>query len=398
MRQLQGGNASTYLLMCVATIGFTIGIALALCPQVDRTPSFVLSLTMTCFALATLFAFPVYHARASADRGEPAFAFGFGFQAALVGYATAVAGLWLVSGVGTIEYSLTERAEPGVDAQIQSSRVTGTTGQPVTFHAREHAVLAINRPLPAGGFDIYQVETAIKADAAGGARFGNCGAVQPVFLTRTRVSGGGQDLSSDDCLGWNTTIVQAGDLELRKTMVSGPLARAGDPGVFNLKYRIEVRNKRWLASFHSLAVAHAVLFLWLLLTACVWHMGSATATQAAVLVTAQRRAFRDVTLKTASIAASVALNRDLNLKPFVKALKSLNDDVAHATPETLPGLEDFNDKLVAALERLCAEYAGVLAKESATGAAQEDVQLLVASARAIAVTVGERDAAIRAAR
>ena len=97
MSRAERGRVEIYLVMLLATVAVTIGVALTLFGKAERSRSWVLSLTMLCVAEALLFAFPVYHSRAAADRGAPAFAFGFGFQVALVVYLLGVVGLCWVS-------------------------------------------------------------------------------------------------------------------------------------------------------------------------------------------------------------------------------------------------------------------------------------------------------------
>jgi hypothetical protein len=100
----QSGNFFVYLLMLLATIAVTLAIALSLFAAESRTRSFVLSLTMLCFAETLLFVFPIYHSRASADVKQPAFTFGFGIQTSLVIYAVGIVALCFVAGVGVVSF------------------------------------------------------------------------------------------------------------------------------------------------------------------------------------------------------------------------------------------------------------------------------------------------------
>lgn len=402
MRKPQGGNAATYMLMCLATVAVTAGVAIALFPEAERTPTFVLSLVMLCFAEATLFAFPVYHGRAAASRSAPSFAFGFGFQAALALYAVAVVMLCLLSGIGTIGYSLVERPTAGTGMSLQSLRATGgeTSGQ--AFDDQQQVALARQRALPAGMQHSFEVEAAIQGDPAAAPTRVLCEPGRTAFQSRTEVDGDAGSGRSQDCLGSAATLARVGDLEVRKTLLSGPTPRANAPGVFDLKYRVDVHNTRWFTSFRTLAIAHTVLLLLLLLTAGFWHMGSGLATRSAQQSLSQRQAFLQIQAKLTAFATNVALDRSPAMKTFLSALKSLNDDVTHATRETLPGTESYNETLLAALARLDAEYGRVRAQLAATTdpaeAIQAAVQGLVDQARSIGNLVRERDAAIRAAR
>lgn len=398
MRTLQGGNAAIYLLMCLSTVGATAGIALVLFPAAERTPSFVLSLVMLCFAEVTLFAFPVYHARASASRSAPAFAFGFGFQTALAFYAAAVVALCLLSGVGTISYSLVDRPASGAGLNLKSVKLVGDESTAGTFDGLQHAELTRDRALPAGMQHSYQLEATVQAASAAALAQTNCAAV----LSRTELDGDAGSARSQDCLGSTAAVVRAGDLEIRKTLLVPPTARFNDPGLFDLKYRIEVHNTRWFTSFRTLAVAHTVLFLLLLLTCGFWIMGSSLATRNAAQAKGQRQTLPQIRTQLAALAANVALDRHAVMQPFSVAVKSLNDDVTYATPETLPGTESYNESLTSALERLGAEYDRVRSQLPAAPEGVEDiekaVQALVDKARAMSNLVRERDAAIRAAR
>lgn len=402
MRKFQGGNATTYLLMCVATVGVTAGVALALYTGAERTPSFVLSLVMLCFAEVVLFAFPSYHARSSTDRSTPAFTFGFGFQAALVLYALGVLLLCLLSGTGTLSYSLVDRPALGTGISLRDARASGGDVSTTGFNGLQHTALARNRALPAGMQDTFELEATIQADPGVAATFAACVAGHTTFLSSTELEGDVGRASSQECLGTTVSVTRLGDLEIRKTLLTPPTARPNTSSLFDLKYRIEVHNTRWFPSFSTLAIAHAVLFLMLLLIAGFWRMGSAVATGNAGLAKSQRQGFLQVRAKLATFAANVALDHSPSMKTFLAAVKSLNDDVAHATPETLPGTERYNEVLTAALERLGAEYGRVRAQLVATTDGSESleaaVQALVENVRAMANLVRERDAAIRAAR
>lgn len=103
-KHLQQGQVAIYLVMLIASVVVTLGVALVLYPGGQRPSSFVLSLVMLCFAEIVLFGFPIYHTRPSANGAEPAFTFGLGFQAALGVYATGVILLCFLAGSEAVSF------------------------------------------------------------------------------------------------------------------------------------------------------------------------------------------------------------------------------------------------------------------------------------------------------
>lgn len=398
MKNRQQGSFAVYLAMLVATVAVTAAIALVVVPSPERTPSFVLSIVMLCFSEAMLFAFPMYHARQTADSRLPAFAFGFGFQAALAIYAAGIVLLLFLSTVGTMVISLVERPILASGMEIQSANVRGTSATVSGFDGLKNTTLISNRNLAAGMQDVYDLDVTIKADPAVPTLANGCGSNKIGFGSITLVNGSVDGSSQIHCIGGTETTVVGSGLEILKTLVAAPQARTGTAGLFDLRYRIEVRNTRWFMSFQSLAIAHATWFLALILTSGLWRIGSTHATRTAATLQNQRQAFQQVRAKLTSFTANVALDREPAMHPFISAMKALKDDVMYATTETLPGTESYNDNIINALERLGAEYNRVRSTCEPNTANDADARSLVDKVKEIAVMVNERNAAIRAAR
>lgn len=98
MSQKPIGSAALLLAMLLATLAVTVGVALALFAEPERTHTFVLSLAMLCVAEVLVFAFPIYHARLASDRRSPSFVYAIGYQSTLMLYAAGVVLLCLLAG------------------------------------------------------------------------------------------------------------------------------------------------------------------------------------------------------------------------------------------------------------------------------------------------------------
>lgn len=398
MKQRQSGSVAIHLLMAIATVAVSLGVGLALYPAEERTPSFGLSLLMLCFAECCLFAFPIYHSTIAADRRSTGFTFGFGFQSALAIYMGGVILLSLLSGVGSQTYSLVERGTSGTGQRVQVMHLRGEPGERTTFDGFQQADLAQNRRLEAGASHTYDIDVSVQADAATAPVAGDCSTSGAGFVSHTAMNAGDSPLSADDCVSSTAIVQRSGDLEIAKQLVAAPLLRSGSTNIYDLRYRVEVRNTRWFMSFRTLVILHTVWLLLLILTTGLWRMGSTLATNSAVIAKSQRVAFAQVRARLNAFAANVSLERSPAMLPFVSVMKSLQDDVAHATTETPPGTESCNGALMSALELLGAEYSRLRSSMS-TGAPEErDVAPLVDKAKDIAVIVRQRDAAIKAAR
>lgn len=396
MNKSQKGHAAILALMMLATVAVTAGVALVLFPAAERTPSFVLSLVALCFAEALLFAFPIYHARVAADRRQPSFVFGFGIQSALVLYAIGVVVLCFLSGVGTLSYSLEERAGYGEATRVQQARARGDGAQAGRFDGVQHTRLVTDRALPAGASDTFEIDATLSLSP--GAAPEALGCASGALRTLSVLSGDAGHVQRGLCLRDATEVLRSGDLEIRKTLVEAPRVHAGASGVFDLRYRIEVHNTRWFTSFRTLAIAHAIWLLGLLLTSGVWRIGSNHAENVATTARVQRHDFAEVRGRFGAFAARVRLDRHPSMRAFAAMVDKLADDIGYATPETLPGTESHTGALLSALERLSAEYGRLRAKLGGDTPIDTELSALTEQVAALGLMVRERDAAVRAAR
>jgi len=396
MRSTIRGNASIFALMLLATLAATAGVAFALYEPAQRAPTWWLSLAMLCVAEMLVFAFPIYHGRVAADSRAPAFVFGLGMQSTLVIYALGVVALCLLSGTGVVRYSLVERVALAEGVRLQSVAAAGRAVpvMPPAFDGATHPRLVEAQALAAGETDRFDISVTVQADAAAGASLRGCAAAG--WSSRSELASDDGSTTGSHCLDGTPQVVDAGALVLRKSLLAAP-AVAG-PGLFQLKYRIEVHNQRWFMSFRTLAIAHTVWALGLFLFAGFWRMGSSHATGLATASRQQRVEFNVVRARVDALVDRMRRENEPALQPVVQAVRKLQDDIAFTTPESPQGTEDYTRELLARIERLSAVCAESRVVARNDGPSSPTVASLLEDVQGVADLVRERAAAVKAAR
>lgn len=405
------GNAMIYVAMMLATIAVTIVVSMVVFTVEQRTPSFFLSLAMLALAEGLLFSFPIYHSRTGSDVRAPGFAFGFGFQAALVIYVLGVIVLCLISGAGTVVYSLTERFVFGEGMKLVGARATGATADAVAFDGLGRSVLAGSRSLEAGAQDVFLVTASVRAEGNIASKAGDCELESSEsgtgFLNSVLISTGRENASVRDCAPLRSDLPRykghddraaVSALDVRLTVKNTPVPVAGQAGMYDVAYQIEVSNRNWFVSFKTLAIFHAVWFLLLFLTAGFWRIGSKFVTSMSQTSTEQRAGFRTFRNRLSVFADNAALERSESLRSFSKAVQAFKEEAAYASSETLPGTESYDSDLVDALESLQLDYENV--RNQATGATvpEAEVARLVNKVSAMTALLRRRDETVKAAR
>lgn len=405
------GNAMTYFVMMLATIAVTVVVGMLVFSVEQRTPSFFLSLAMLVFAEALLFSFPIYHARAASNVRAPGFAFGFGFQAGLAIYALGVIALCLISGAGSVAYSLTDRFAFGENIKLVGARATGVTSDVATFDGLGRSALAGSRLLEAGAQDVFLVTASVRTDGTVANKAGDCelesSETGTGLMNSVLVSVGRETASVRDCAPLRSDLPRFGGqdnrasvsaLEVKLSVKNAPVPVTGQAGMYEVTYQVAVSNRNWFVSFKTLAIFHTVWFLMLFLTAGLWRIGSRFVTGTSQSRAVQRAGFSAFRNRLGVFADIAALERNDSLKPFSKAIQALKEEAAYASSETLPGTEPFDKDLIDALESLHLDFENVRNQAAGATVAEGEIARLDNKVSAMIALLRRRDEAMKAAR
>lgn len=410
MKTRNQGSTQVIVLMLLAVVGVTVGVALTLFPADTRTANFMLSLSTIVFAEILPFCWPLYHSLGSVDQRRPGFVYGLGQQIVFGIYAIGVVVLALIALAGVTEYSLGASFTQFEGVRLIEATASGPGREVVEFNGNTRSRLALNRHLDPGVTDAYMITARFRIDreladaavACAGSPLEDGSGLTAVLT----IASGGEKATVRNCVAARQGLparqrtpeegalgkLLGIDLEVKADLA--PTAKGAD--THEVSYTARIRN-RDRATFSNLLIAHAIWLLLLLLAIGNWRIGSNHVNAIADKLQEERRGFQEFSVFLTSFEQEVGLNAtNPELAGFRDALGKLVEETRYATRESVPGTEHYDRQLLDTLKAVEDEYT-LLANGDAVIEATS-FKVLQHKVDRLALVLNQREAAVKAAR